>query len=154
MKKEGGWGFKAFPPQDKCYAEYFWGDSCEPKGNPEFDLEMDSESTEMTDDIRRDIWHQLLEQKSKTISLEDEFREESLPRCKQKYIKCGYVFICLKHVCTTFPFLEKGSRGRRKKGAPGKNAGEGKSRERPVKTLLQITPEALLEVWRPSGRVP
>lgn len=26
--------------------------------------------------------HQLLEQKSKTISLEDEFREESLPRCK------------------------------------------------------------------------
>ena len=63
------------------------------RDNSELDLEMDSESTKMTDDIRRDLWHQLREQESKTISLKDEFREESLPRYKQKYIKCGYVFV-------------------------------------------------------------
>lgn len=61
--------------------------------NSELDLEMDSEYTEMTDNIRKSIWHWLLEQKSKTISLE-EFQEENFGRCKRKYIKCGYVFIC------------------------------------------------------------
>lgn len=97
------------------------------RDNSELDLEMDSESTKMTDDIRRDIWHQLREQESKTISLKDEFREESLPRCKQKYIKCGYVFVCLKHTSLDYlPSLRKAKQWQGKKGALRKSAGEGK----------------------------
>lgn len=64
----------------------------------------------MTNSIRRDV--RLLEQQSKTILLEDEFREDNLPRCKQKYIQCGYVFICLKYISFYLSlFLEKESNG-------------------------------------------
>lgn len=71
----------------------------------------------MTHDLGGIYGHRLLEQKSKTISLEDEFREESLPRCKYKYIKCGYVFICLKCISSYLsPFLETGSSGEGRKG--------------------------------------
>lgn len=50
--------------------------------NSELDLEMDSEQMEMTDNIRKNIWHGLSEQESKTVSLEDEFQEENFSRCK------------------------------------------------------------------------
>lgn len=57
MKKEGSWAFKAFLPQDKYYTEYFLGErgdkaSVNLRDNSELDLEMDSESTKMTDDSR------------------------------------------------------------------------------------------------------
>jgi hypothetical protein len=52
----------------------------------------------MMDDIRRNIWNQILEKESKTISLEDQCEEESFYRYKQKYIKCGHVFICLEYI--------------------------------------------------------
>ena len=64
---------------------------------------MDREYMKMTDDLRMAVWHQLLQQASKTISLEDEFQEESLCRYKQKYIKCGYVFLCFE--CISFYVL-------------------------------------------------
>lgn len=46
------------------------------RDNSELNLEMDSESTKMTDDTRRDIWHQLLEQENKTVSLEDNLEKK------------------------------------------------------------------------------
>lgn len=46
--------------------------------NSELDLEIDSEQVKMMDNIRRDIWHLLLERERKTIALEDEFRVGSL----------------------------------------------------------------------------
>ena len=59
--------------------------------NFELGLETESKQMKITDDIQRVIWYQLLEQESKTISLEDEFREENIPTCKRKYPKCEYV---------------------------------------------------------------
>lgn len=67
------------------------------------------------DNIRRDLWHRLLEQECKTISLEDKFEEGSHRRCKLEYIKCGYVFICLKYVSfyvSPFPVWEQGRLGK------------------------------------------
>lgn len=52
----------------------------------------------MTDDLRMAVWPQLLQQASKMISLEDGCQEESLCGCKQKYIKCGYVFLCFEYI--------------------------------------------------------
>lgn len=51
----------------------------------------------MTDDLRRNMWAPT-PTVSKTISLEDECQEESLCECKQKYIKCGYVFLCFEYI--------------------------------------------------------
>lgn len=62
--------------------------------NSELDLEMDSEQMKMMDTIRRTIWHLFLEQKSKTISLEDEFRVESLPRYSESILNVGmFLFV-------------------------------------------------------------
>lgn len=90
----------------------------------------------MDNNIRRNIWHLLLEQESKTMSLEDEFRVESLPRCKPKYIKCGYVFICLKFISLYLsPSLRK------REWWPGQEKGyngEGRERGRHGRAHLQI----------------
>lgn len=60
----------------------------------------------MMDGLGEIYGHQLPEQKCKTITLEDEFRGESVQRCKQQYIKLWICFYLLKDISSHLsPFL-------------------------------------------------
>ena len=71
----------------------------------------------MMDGLGKIYGHQLLEQKCKTITLEDEFKGESVQRCKQKYIRLWICFYLLKYISSYLsPFLGKGDKSEGGKG--------------------------------------
>lgn len=103
----------------------------------------------MMDDMRRGVWHQLLEPESKTTALEDEFMGESLPRCNWKYINCGNVFICLKCISFYLYSLSQKKEGWQggEKGYSGEFRGK-KEKEGHTQVPLQIAPKPGQEGWR------